>query len=42
MRDKVIHFYFGVKWEIVWSVVNEKIAELLPEIETIIRQLEEK
>jgi len=42
MRDKIIHFYFGVKWEIVWSVVNDKIPELLPKIETIIREMKEK
>ncbi len=36
MRDKLIHFYFGVKWEIVWSVINDKIPELLAEIEEII------
>lgn len=38
MRDKIIHFYFGIKWELVWSAVNDKIPELLPEIEKIIEQ----
>lgn len=42
MRDKIIHFYFGVKWEIVWSVVNDKIPELLLKIETIISEMKEK
>jgi uncharacterized protein with HEPN domain len=42
MRDKIVHFYFGVKWEIVWSAINEKIPELLPKIETIIKEIGEK
>jgi len=27
MRDKIIHFYFGVNWEIIWSVVKNEIPE---------------
>ncbi|GAB6274471.1 MAG: DUF86 domain-containing protein [Peptococcaceae bacterium] len=42
MRDKIIHFYFGVKWEIVWSVVNDKIPELLFKIEAIINEMKGK
>lgn len=36
MRDKIIHFYFGIRWELVWSVVNDKLPQLLSDIETII------
>lgn len=42
MRDKIIHFYFGIKWELVWSVVNDKIPKLLPKIEAIIKQVKKK
>jgi uncharacterized protein with HEPN domain len=28
MRDKLIHFYFGIKWELVWETVKNKIPEL--------------
>ena len=28
MRDKIIHFYFGIKWDIVWDVVKNKLPEL--------------
>ncbi len=28
MRDKVVHFYFGVNWDIVWNVVLNKLPEL--------------
>jgi len=42
MRDKIVHFYFGIKWDIVWSVIKNKISELKPKIETIIKKLEIK
>jgi uncharacterized protein with HEPN domain len=28
LRDKLIHFYFGVDWNIVWDVIKHKIPEL--------------
>ena len=28
MRDKLIHFYFGIKLEIVWVVTTKEIPEL--------------
>lgn len=28
MRDKISHFYFGVKYEIVWKVVKERLPEI--------------
>lgn len=27
-RDRVIHHYFGVNWDIVWDVVKHKVPEL--------------
>lgn len=27
-RDRVIHHYFGVNWDIVWDVVRHKVPEL--------------
>ena len=27
-RDRVIHHYFGVNWDIVWDVVRHKAPEL--------------
>lgn len=40
MRDKVIHFYFGVDREAVWIVVKERIPGIRPIIESILRELE--
>lgn len=38
MRDKLIHAYFGISWEIVWDVLKNK----LPEIEKTINSIKEK
>ncbi len=36
MRDRLIHHYFGVDYEIVWDVVVNKIPALHREIKTIL------
>lgn len=28
LRDKLIHHYFGVDWDLVWDVLENKIPEL--------------
>ncbi len=38
MRDRLIHAYFGVDYEIVWDVVMHKIPLLKQSIETILNQ----
>jgi uncharacterized protein with HEPN domain len=40
MRDKLIHHYFGIDYEIVWSVIHTEIPELLEAIEVILKQLD--
>ena len=40
MRDKIIHYYFGVNWDIVWSVIQDNVPELKGKIEKIIKDLE--
>ncbi len=37
MRDKLIHDYFGVDYQIVWDVVKNEIVELKPQIEKILK-----
>ncbi|MFQ6674499.1 MAG: DUF86 domain-containing protein [Fidelibacterota bacterium] len=32
MRDKLIHHYFGVNWEIVWDIVKQKLPELTAQL----------
>ena len=38
MRDRLIHGYFGVDYDIVWDVVINKILMLQREVEHILRQ----
>jgi uncharacterized protein with HEPN domain len=32
MRDKIIHHYFGVNWEIVWDAIKSKLPELRAQV----------
>jgi uncharacterized protein with HEPN domain len=36
MRDKLIHHYFGVDYELVWDIVQSDVEELLFQIDRII------
>jgi uncharacterized protein with HEPN domain len=36
MRDRLIHDYFGVDYELVWDVVQNRIPELRRQISTIL------
>ena len=38
MRDRLIHDYFGVDYDIVWDVIHNKIPILRHQIEDIINQ----
>jgi uncharacterized protein with HEPN domain len=38
MRDRLIHDYFGVDYDIVWDVVQNKIPDLHHKIEEILKQ----
>jgi len=40
LRDKLIHRYFGVKWEIVWDVVESKIPQIKQKFEDILKEIE--
>jgi len=37
MRDRLIHAYFGVDYDIVWDVVSNKVPMLHQEIRQILR-----
>jgi len=30
MRDKLIHFYFGIKYELVWRTIKDVIPQIRP------------
>ncbi len=40
MRDKIIHHYFGVDYQIIWDTVKDEIPQLKEWIEEIIREEE--
>ena len=42
MRNKLIHEYFGVDYEVVWKTVKEEIPPLKTAIEKIIKNLSER
>jgi uncharacterized protein with HEPN domain len=41
MRDKLIHGYFGVDYDIVWDVVTKKIPILHQEISKIVKEIQQ-
>ena len=36
MRDRLIHRYFGVDYELVWDVIQTKVPDLQREIQTML------
>jgi uncharacterized protein with HEPN domain len=40
LRDKVIHGYFAINYEIVWDVFQHKLPELEPEIRSLLDAIE--
>ncbi len=39
MRDKIVHFYFGVDPQKVWLVVKRDLPNLKPELERILKEI---
>lgn len=37
MRDKLIHFYFGVNYELVWQTIKHRIPQIRPLLKEIIK-----
>ena len=40
MRDRLIHFYFGIKYDLVWNTIKQDIPEVKPLIREILEELE--
>lgn len=36
MRDRLIHDYFGVNWDIVWDVVTQDLPPLLSQLQEFV------
>lgn len=41
MRDRLIHGYFGVDYELVWDVVTNKVPKLRDAVSVILDGLDE-
>lgn len=41
MRDKIIHYYFGVNYDILWQAIREKLPDLKGKIELVLKRVEE-
>ncbi len=41
MRNKLIHFYFGVNYELVWQTVKSRIPEIKPVLGQILQDFAE-
>ncbi|MFB6264221.1 MAG: DUF86 domain-containing protein, partial [Bradymonadaceae bacterium] len=41
MRDKLVHGYFAVNRDIVWTTIREELPELESDLETLLETLEE-
>lgn len=39
VRDKLIHHYFGVNFEIVWSIISEELPEVRKNINNILNKI---
>jgi Uncharacterized conserved protein len=42
MRDKLIHFYFGIKYDLVWHTIKDVIPEVKPLVRKILEDFEGK
>ena len=41
MRDKLIHGYFGVKLDVVWKTIKERLPTVRPFVEEALTKMEE-
>lgn len=39
MRDRLIHFYFGVDHKLVWTTIKERVPKVKPLIKKILEEL---
>jgi uncharacterized protein with HEPN domain len=39
LRDKLIHHYFGVNFEIVWTIIHDELPGVKKNINTILNEI---
>lgn len=40
MRDRLIHGYFGIDYELVWEAIKTEIPRVKPELQKILKEME--
>lgn len=40
LRDKIIHYYFGVNWDILWDVTKNLLPRLREQVQGMLEQVE--
>ena len=40
MRDKLIHEYFGIRYDIVWQTVEKRLPHVKSQIEAVLKQMD--
>ena len=38
MRDKLIHFYFGIDYHLVWKTITERLPQVKQEIQRVLQK----
>ena len=38
-RDRLIHFYFGIKYELVWETIRVELPKIKPKLKQILQEL---
>ena len=41
VRDKMIHHYFGINYEVMWTIAKEELRDLVPRIGEILNKATE-
>lgn len=41
MRDKLAHEYFGIRFDVVWSTIKERLPRLKRLVKTILEQMDQ-
>jgi uncharacterized protein with HEPN domain len=36
LRDKMIHQYFGVNYDVVWAIIQDELPDLLAQVEDVL------
>lgn len=41
IRDKLVHQYFGVKYDVLWKTIRNRLPQIKPQIISILKQTSE-